>query len=46
MLVFVSYEWVEARDGQFGVEDEFGKWSGLMGELYDKVTNYLDLATK
>ena len=46
VLVFVSYEWVEARDGQFGVEDEFGNWSGLVGELHDKVTNYVDLVAK
>ena len=35
---FVSYEWVEARDGQFGSENEFGNWSGLVGELQEKVT--------
>ena len=29
---------MEARDGQFGAEDEFGNWSGLVGELHDKVT--------
>ena len=31
---------MEARDGQFGVEDEFGNWSGLVGELHGKVTNF------
>ena len=47
----LSYEWVGARDGQFGAEDEFGNWSGLVGELHDKVTVqyyflYLPLWTK
>ena len=41
-LFVVSYEWVEARDGQFGLEDEFGNWSGLVGELHNKVTVQYD----